>query len=246
MMSSALGQLLENEAGLPPTPKPALAKTRHISTLRHEHAVVETTPNHREIGRNCDSLESLFQGKSFEQHFQPDSTILLHDEPADAVYFVKSGTVRCCTISANGKRQIFSFVGKGGFVGISDFDRWHFTAEAVDHVILQSIPKATLEQMLAINISLRQDVRGRVRALLECREQQLLSLVSAKAPERLLNFLTEFAATRSSTGYIVLPMCRRDIADHLGLSVETVSRAFSDLKLKGRIDLATHEKYKIL
>lgn len=70
-------------------------------------------------------------------------------------------------------------------------------------------------------------------------------MVSSKAPERLFHFLSEFALSRWGTGFVALPMCRRDIADHLGMSVETVSRAFSDLKAKGRIDLACAEKFKI-
>jgi CRP-like cAMP-binding protein len=70
-------------------------------------------------------------------------------------------------------------------------------------------------------------------------------MVTTKAPERLLQFLHGFASTRSSSGFIALPMCRRDIADHLGLSVETVSRAFSTLKRTGRISLSGAEKYKI-
>lgn len=192
------------------------------------------------------ALLALFRDHGFEQHFQPGSTVLLHGEPADAIYLVVSGTIRCCTVDAEGHRQIFSFARKGEFVGISDMDLWHFTAEAVDHVILKSLPRSTLEQELAINMSLRQEVRAYVRALLVRREKQMLMLISAKGPDRLYQFLKEFAATRAGTGHVVLPMCRRDIGDHIGLSMESVSRAFSDLKRRGLIDLKSHERYKIL
>ncbi len=110
---------------------------------------------------------------------------------------------------------------------------------------MKSVPRATVEQTLAIHIPLRQEIRAHICGQLECREKQLLALITCKAPERLFQFLSEFASSRSGTGYIALTMCRRDIADHLGMSVETVSRAFSDLKAKGRIDLACAEKFKI-
>ncbi|WP_322989338.1 Crp/Fnr family transcriptional regulator [Hoeflea sp.] len=193
----------------------------------------------------CDKIRSLFDTNSFQQHFQPNNTILLHGEAVEEFYMVVSGTVRCCTINAEGARQIFRFAKKGEFIGISDVDTWHFTAEAVDHVILKSIPHAQMKQALATDLELRDEMRAQVCSQLEDRERQLLAMVSAKASERLLHFLREFASSRPGTGYITLPMCRRDIADHLGLSVETVSRTFSKLKREGRIDLACSEKYKI-
>jgi len=198
----------------------------------------------RSVPRNT-ALTALFGAASFRQRFQPNGTILLDGTAADAVYLIASGTVRCCTISEDGQRQIFRFARKGEFVGIADMETWHFTAEAVDIVTLKSIPRAVLERALATDITLRQELRAHICAQLEAREQQLLSLVTSKAPERLLHFLTDFATTRTSIGYITLPMCRRDIADHLGMSVETVSRAFTVLKTRQLIELACAEKFRI-
>ncbi|PLW75368.1 Crp/Fnr family transcriptional regulator [Cohaesibacter celericrescens] len=215
------------------------------ASLGQGAAVFKPRVSDRLTEKNDHTLLSLFAAKAFEQHFQPNSTILLHGYPADAIYLIVSGTIRCNTISEEGTRQIFRFAKKGELVGISDIDIWHFTAEAVDHVIVKAIPRAIVEQELSVNESLRHEIRAHICSQLECREKQLLSLVTSKAPERLFRFLCEYASSRTDTGYIALPMCRRDIADHLGTSVETVSRAFSELKAKGRIDLATAEKYKI-
>lgn len=192
-----------------------------------------------------DKLSALFETKSIQHHFHPNNTVLLHGEAIKEFYLVASGIVRCCTISPEGARQIFRFAKKGDFLGISDIDAWHFTAEAVDHVILEAITHAQMKQALASDTELRDEIRAHVCDQLQNREQQLLSMVSVKASERLFNFLFEFASSRPTNGYVTLPMCRRDIADHLGLSVETVSRAFSELKHKGRIDLANSEKYMI-
>ncbi|SEK84409.1 Crp/Fnr family transcriptional regulator [Pacificibacter marinus] len=194
----------------------------------------------------CENLSALFRKFPAERHYQPQNTILLHGDTADAVYRVISGTVRCCTIDEDGGRQIFSFQKKGDFIGMSDVDAWHFTAEAVDHVIVQSVPRASLEQELAMNFTLRMEMRYLINRLLIKREHQILSLISHKAPQRLLNFLREFATTRSSSGFTVLPMCRRDIADHLGMTTETTSRAFGVLKNSGAIEMTTPDKYRLL
>ncbi|MFX0547628.1 Crp/Fnr family transcriptional regulator [Roseovarius sp. S1116L3] len=225
---------------------PAPSKPIILAPGARSHAIAAPRRLPAEAEADYSPLVSLFERKSFRKQFQPDATILLHDEPAEAMYMVTSGIVRCCTIDSRSRRQIFSFATKGDFVGISYVDRWHFTAEAVDHVTLRALPRTTIEHALGVSDALRQDMHKRMRILLARREQQLLALLNNKAHERLFDFLKAFAATRSSAGHIALPMPRRDIADHLGLSVETVSRAFSDLKIKGLIDLASHEKYRIL
>jgi CRP-like cAMP-binding protein len=195
--------------------------------------------------KNYTQLNSIFDSNSFDQKFQPNSTILLHGDPADAIYMVASGTVRCCTIDAQGNRQIFRFAQKGEFLGVAAFNEWHFTAEAIDYVIVKSVARSVLERESAVNIALRDEERTHFRELLMCRENQLLSLVYKKAPQRLFEFLSAFATSRQGSGFIVLPMGRRDIADHLGLTVETVSRAFSDLKRQRIIELATSGRFRI-
>lgn len=238
------------EATFPfPVPKTKLApRARHASPVDWSR---NSTINARQnSGRRSGTakylqLISLFDTGSFEQHFQPNSTIALHGETAGAVYLIASGTVRCCTIDVGGCRQISCFSKKGGFVGLSEMEKWHFTAEAVDHVIVKSISRAKLERAIAVNSELRQEIRMYLLELLECREKQLLTMVSTKAADRLFRFLCDFAASKPKAGHIVLPMSRKDIADHLGLSVETVSRGFSELKRAGRIELATTEKYRI-
>jgi CRP-like cAMP-binding protein len=225
--------------------QPPPVARRHDVKNRGTAQAANTPSGSNDCAPGQGQLFSLFETTGFRRHFQPDSTILLHGEAADAIFLVESGTVRCCTIDDQGRRQIFNFANKGAFVGISDFDWWHFTADAVDYVIVKSVPRAALEQELAVNIPLRQEIRAYMRTLLARREEQLLTLVNGTGPDRLYRFLQGFAATRRSTGYVTLPMCRRDIGDHIGLSTESVSRAFSHLKREGLIDLKSSEKYKI-
>jgi len=192
-------------------------------------------------------LDNMFNRHSFVQHFQPNSTIVLHGDQASMIYRVESGTVRCCTIGTDGSHQIFSFSNKADFIGISDIEHWHFTAEAVDCVTVRALPRDVVERELKVNAQLRYEFRLKLVQLLQRREEQLLTMITKKAPERLFRFLCDFASARhhADGAAIALPMCRRDIADHLGLSVETVSRAFSELKRSGQIELITCEKFRI-
>jgi|GEM_PF-1033605 len=248
-------------SGVPKSkPSSHLHASRHVlaedlgsGTAAHPHLEIPergqcsgaTGHTKREIDADYPCLKSFFEEHSFTQRFQPDSTILLHGEPADAIFRVSSGTVRCCTIDPDGTRQIFAFARDGEFVGLSDVEQWHYTAEAVDFVILKAVPRITIEQALAVNIPLRQEYRRYLAALLQQREHLLLFLTHSRATQRLFQFLCEFASSRQTSGYVSLPMSRRDIADHLGLSVETVSRSFSDLKNHSYIDLANTGKFMI-
>jgi len=66
------------------------------------------------------------------------------------------------------------------------------------------------------------------------------------ATDRLLKFLKEFARRRASTGFTVLTMTRRDIADHIGLTVETVSRAFGTLKRQGLVEMRGSDRFRFV
>ena len=81
---------------------------------------------------------------------------------------------------------------------------------------------------------------------IELREAHLFMMGILPSSERVFTFLSSFAEMRGHDGFLVLPMCRRDIGDYLGLSMETVSRSFSALKECGRIELNGAEKFRIV
>ncbi|MDV7143153.1 helix-turn-helix domain-containing protein [Tropicimonas sp. TH_r6] len=191
-------------------------------------------------------LRACFDTQGHERHYQPGSTILLHGEPARNMYLIESGTVRCCMIDADGSRQIFDFLSKGFFLGVTDVEVWHYTVEAVDHVTLRATSQQRIVDACCQDSALRDEFRAYACSVLERRERLMISLVHMNAQERLLAFLTDFARRRRSDGFVALPMQRHDIADYLGLSVETVSRTFSELKRKSLIDMATSEKFRLL
>ena len=197
-------------------------------------------------GNALKAITDLFDRDTPVRHFQPGNTIVLDGTRAETVYEVVSGTIRCCTISEDGRRQIFRFVRAGDFLGLVDLDTWHYTAEAVDHVIVRSAPRSQLEMKIRFDPDLQRAVRGFIARELATRERQLASIAYMPAAGRLQNFLMEFANSRNTDGFVVLPMTRRDIGDHLGLTLETVSRAFSTLRQNGVIEMKGTDRFKVL
>lgn len=190
-------------------------------------------------------ISNLFDRKAPVRHVLPGSVLFLHGEAANSVYHVVSGTIRCCTISKDGRRQIFRFAQGGDFLGLADFDTWRYTAEAVDHVILRAISRECVEKTMRENPRVMCAVRGLLVNELAIREQQLISIAYDAAAERLQRFLKDYADRRASTGFTVLPMTRQDIGDHLGLTLETVSRAFSSLRKAGVIEMKGSDRFRI-
>lgn len=192
------------------------------------------------------SLSSLFPSDEPVIHVQAGGIISLHGQPADRLFLVVSGTVRCCTITQDGRRQIFRFVRGGECLGFTDLDTWHFTAEAVDHVIVRSVSRQTVEAALKRDGRLLQALRAHVLEELATRERQLTALAFRSAEDRLAEFLRSFASPRRPSGYTVLPMTRQDIGDHLGMTLESVSRNLGTLKRKGIIEMSGTEKYRMV
>ena len=195
--------------------------------------------------RASPELARLFAERGRSRSLAAGSTLLLHGAPADLFFRVVSGVVRCCAITENGHRFIFRFVRPGEYVGFPDLEGWHFTAEAVGRVDLLSVARDAAESRMAVNPRLQREVRHLISSELTAREQHLVMLSYARAEERLLWFLEGFRHAVDADGFASLPMTRQDIGDHLGMTIETVSRTFSALKRRERIEVRGSSNYRI-
>jgi CRP/FNR family nitrogen fixation transcriptional regulator len=179
---------------------------------------------------------SLIQLIGVPMLFRREVEIFGEGEPADCFYKVISGAVRTCKILVDGRRQIGSFSLPGDFFGLETDGTHTFSSEAVVDskilVIRRSVVMMKAEQ--------DNDVARRVWAITgdELKHVQAHVLLLIKtAKERVAAFLLEMAERTSGDHEVELPMCRRDIADYLGLTIETVSRMLADLEQKGAIGL---------
>ena len=187
--------------------------------------------------KDDDPLAAIFRDRGTELKVAPDTTISSQGSPSDTMYRISRGCVRVCAYSKDGDRRILQFLGAGDYLGLEDVTECLTAREAVDMVVLTAVPRFAFEAQLAHRPELQTAVRDSHALQINAHTELFILTAQTSAVERVKLFLMQFAARRSSKGFIALPMCRRDIADHLGLSMETVSRAFSSLKARGDIAL---------
>ena len=191
-------------------------------------------------------LNEFFQGTGSTIKIAPGETIAHQGAPLDTVYRILRGCVRTSFYSEDGDRKLLQFLGPDDFLGLSDAAFWPTSQEAVDMVVLQAIPRRLFEAELLESPALQCAVRHELVRKIDAHASLLVLTAQTTAVDRVRMFLHNFAARRASTGFIALPMGRRDIADHLGLSMETVSRAFSTLKAQGEIALRGASFFRLL
>lgn len=186
---------------------------------------------------NDNRLDELFRKHGVVVKNEPDTAIVHQGAPASMVYRILRGCIRSCAYTFDGDRKVLQFLGAGDFLGLGDAGSWPASYEAVDMVVLEAIPRSVFEAELVQCPALNAAVRHELVKQIDRHVALLVLTAQTTAVERVRMFLRKFAARRGGNGFIALPMGRRDIADHLGLSMETVSRAFSTLKNDGDIAL---------
>jgi CRP/FNR family nitrogen fixation transcriptional regulator len=154
-------------------------------------------------------------------------------EPAEYVYRVKMGAVRSYKLLSDGRRQIGAFHLVGDIFGVENGGVHRFTAEAVVETTVRLIRRESLEKVADSDAIVARNLLSMTSSNLEHAENHMLLLGRKTALERVAAFLVEMDKRLTAPGVMALPMSRRDIADYLGLTVETVSRALSHLNGAG-------------
>jgi CRP/FNR family transcriptional regulator, nitrogen fixation regulation protein len=164
-----------------------------------------------------------------EFSYHKDEEVYGEDEPAEYVYQVVSGSVRSYKLLSDGRRQIGAFYLPGDVFGLESGPTHRLTAEAVADTTVRLLKRRNLEQAAAITVQVARSLWAMTAGELRHAEDHMLLLGRKNAMERVASFLLEMDRRLAGTGMMALPMCRRDIGDYLGLTLETVSRALSQL-----------------
>jgi CRP/FNR family transcriptional regulator, nitrogen fixation regulation protein len=164
-------------------------------------------------------------------------------------YFLISGAARRCAIRPDGRRQIVDLLLPGDFFGLAFGDQSDATIEAVaENTVVASYPRPRIEALAESDPKIARELRDIAFKALSRMQTQLLILGRITALEKVGSFLLEMSARQSNgdTERVALPISRYDIADYLGVSVETVSRALSGLKQRGAIKLLSTRTVSIV
>ena len=165
--------------------------------------------------------------------YERDEEIFGEDEPAEYVYQVVSGAVRTYKLLSDGRRQIGAFHLPGDVFGLESGPTHRLAAEAIVDTTVRLVKRSSLEKAASVDVRVARKLWTMTAGKLKHAEDHMLLLGRKNAMERVATFLLEMDRRLAVAGMMALPMCRRDIGDYLGLTLETVSRALSELHSKG-------------
>ena len=174
---------------------------------------------------------------SSEFKYSKGTEIFGQAEAADYIYQVVEGAVRTHKLLYDGRRQIGAFHLSGDIFGLENGDFHRFTAEAVVDTLIRLVKRRNIERAAETDPAMVRILLTMTTASLQHVENHMLLLGRQTARERVAAFLLEMNGRVIAGGAISLPMDRRDIADYLGLTLETVSRALSEFQRRGLLKL---------
>lgn len=187
------------------------------------------------------ALEQLGSRRSFAH----DEELYAEGDRADCWFKVVSGTVRICKLMADGRRHIAEFLYGGDCFGLDGSGERVFAAEAVGDVIVMRFNRAATERLIDERPEIARRMCNMTLRNLAHAQTRLLLLGRMTAPERVASFLIELAERRDVQRVLDVPMSRNDIADYLGLTIETVCRVLSAMKRDGAIAILHPHRIEI-
>lgn len=186
---------------------------------------------------------------------RPGHVFIREGETAEYFFNVTSGTAKLFKLLPDGRRQITGFAGMGVFLGLAVSTSYAFSAEAVDTMRICRFSRSKLRALLDDFPAMEKRLLDVASNELVAAQEQMLLLGRKTARERLASFLVARAEMSAHCGTaplarlpqrISLPMTRGDIADYLGLTIETVSRTITRLKNDRLIELPSTSEVVLL
>lgn len=185
----------------------------------------------------CASLEpdelELLDSMAHSTSFAPKETLFSQGQPAHSVYNITAGVVRLYNLLPDGRRQIVGFALPGDFLGLAMRDAFGFSADAIDAVTVCAFSRPAYSALVDTKPRLLRRLHDFATHELTLAQEQMMLLGRRTAEEKLTCFLLAMQERWSRISKlsvtVPLPMTRQDIADFLGLTIETVSRTFTKL-----------------
>jgi CRP/FNR family nitrogen fixation transcriptional regulator len=198
-------------------------------TLAYSHDDFANRANLANVGDTLDRM-------GVRMAFAKDEEIYAQDDEADFVYRVVSGSVRTTLLMSDGRRQIGEFYYPGDIFGLEPGPAHRYSAEALcDGVVL--VLKRSALKAAGADADLQAAIWDAMTRELERAQEHVLLLGRKTACEKVASFLSDLSHRRPGAE-LDLPMSRQDMADYLGLTIETVSRMLSQLQNNAILEFA--------
>jgi CRP-like cAMP-binding protein len=179
--------------------------------------------------------------------FTKNEMLFAQGDEAEAAYKILSGAVRLLRVTGDGRRQIIGFRLPGDILALDCEGVCTMTAEAVGSVTAVRCSRARIDRSIAERPQAREELSRLLWREVKDLQQHLVVLGCQTAMERVASFLAQLArrAGARDGSAIELHVSRKDIADYLGLTLETVSRTLSELRRRGVIDFPKSRQVQI-
>lgn len=195
-----------------------------------------------------ESIVAALERVSTVRTLDPHSYLFDQYSEARGVYVLERGVIMIERSSAAGRRQILGFSYPGDFVGLTHNDFFEYSVQSLTQADVREFPMAEFIRLSDSSPELKSNVNRIGGSVFSHAIDQVFALGQKKAHERLCYLLLEIRNREvgADTSTIELPMTRQDIADYLGLTMETVSRAIRRLRNDGVIDIENNQTVKLL
>lgn len=216
-----------------------------IGTTCFSRASFQRPPQER-AGLSLDDHLSQAQARRYDTK----EFIFTEGDPATHIYRIESGTIALLRLLADGRRQILGFAYPGDFIGLGTQGEHIMSAQAIKATRIRAMPLSALNRLAAADPVLCYTLYQSIAEDLASIRELLVTTGHRSACERVAAFLLTLARRTGVDGepasILNLPMTRSDIADFLGLTIETVSRTLTKLKNNGLIDLPQSSRVTLL
>jgi CRP/FNR family transcriptional regulator len=180
---------------------------------------------------------------------EPGQTFIGEGEPANSFFNITAGSAKLYKLLADGRRQITGFVSVGQFLGLAVSATYAFSAEAMEPVRLCRFTRSRLHHLLVDFPALERRLLQFASNELVAAQEQMLLLGRKTARERVASFLLSQSKCGAPCGRyrvpLQLPMTRSDIADYLGLTIETISRTLTRFRNERLIDMPSATDFMV-
>lgn len=181
-----------------------------------------------------DEQLKVFSTISEEIEFQDKKAIFLQEEQSKNLYNITKGNVKIYRLLTDGRIQIIGFLYPGDFFGSYQKGKYNYSAESIGDLRVCVFKQSSLDDYLEKNMKLAKELLHMTSHELTLAQDRMMVLGKMNASERVVKFILNISNQRLRIGWqnnpISIPMTRQDIADYLGLTLETISREFTKLK----------------
>ena len=189
-----------------------------------------------------------FAGISSEKKFSNKQVIFLQSDEGKRLYNITEGNVKIYQLLQDGRVQIIGFLYPGDFFGSYKKGKYNYSANAIGDVAVCEFKEDVLNNHMDENPELSRELLNMTTNELILAQDRVKVLGKLTATERVANFISNISKQRARIKWqdnpISLPMSRQDIADYLGLTIATVSREITNLKISSTIKMiSTNQIY---